>query len=150
AAADAGIDADRLLVAEFDASLTGHDRERSIEVFRTVGERVTALPGVDSASIAVSTPYSLNGNDRSVRRAGTHATHDSRSATAADGLAFEVPFNAVGADYFSILGQPLLRGRAFTRFETEHVGAAPVAIIDEALAALLWPGEDALGRRIEW
>src|SRR5687767_628523 len=31
---------------------------------------------------------------------------------------------------------PLLSGRAFTRFETDHTGAARVAIIDEALAAL--------------
>jgi hypothetical protein len=56
----------------------------------------------------------------------------------------------VGADYFATRGLPLLRGRAFTRFETDHFGARPVAIIDEALAAQLFPGEDALGRRIEW
>lgn len=150
AAADAGIDADHLLVTEFDASLTGHDRARSLEVLRTVGERLAALPGVHSASISASTPYSLNGNNRSVRRAGTRPSPDFRPVTAAEGLAFDIPFNAVGADYFATLGQPLLRGRAFTRFETDHVGAPPVVIIDEALAALLWPGEDALGRRLEW
>jgi hypothetical protein len=65
-------------------------------------------------------------------------------------LTVSVPFNAVGADYFTTLGQPLLRGRAFTRFETDHTGAPPVAIIDEALANRLWPDGDALGQRLEW
>lgn len=150
AAGYTGIDADQTLVVEFDASLTGHDRARSLEVFRTVGERLGALPGVRAASIAVSTPYSLNGDDRSVRRAGTRPALDARPVTAADGLAFTVPFNAVGADYFAVLDLPLLHGRAFTRFETDHAGAPAVAIIDEALAERLWPGEAALGRRLEW
>src|SRR4029077_19964872 len=87
---------------------------------------------------------------RSVRRAGTRPAPDARPATAAEGLAFTVPFNAVGADYFATLGLPLVHGRAFTRFETDHAGAPAVAIIDEALAERLWPGEAALGRRIEW
>ena len=121
-----------------------------LEIFRTVGERLATVPGVRSVSIADSTPYSLAGDNRSVRRAGTRPAPDARPATAAEGLAFSAPFNAVGADYFATVGRPLLRGRAFTRFETDHVGAPPVAIIDEALAALLWPGEEALGRRLEW
>lgn len=149
-AGDTGIDADRTLVVEFDPSLSGHDRARSLEILRTVGERLSALPGVRAASIAQSTPYSLNGDNRSVRRAGTRPAPDARPAMPADGLAFNVPFNAVGADYFATLGLPLLRGRAFTRFETDHAGAPAVAIIDEALAQRLWPGEAALGRRIEW
>ena len=149
-AGDTGIDADHTLVVEFDASLTGHDRARSLEIFRTVGERLGTVPGVRAASIAISTPYSLNGDDRSVRRAGTRPAPDARPVTAADGLAFNVPSNAVGADYFATLGQPLVHGRAFTRFETDHAGAPAVAIIDEALAERLWPGEAALGRRVEW
>jgi hypothetical protein len=73
-----------------------------------------------------------------------------RPASAAEGLAFSAPYNAVGAEFFSTVSLPLLRGRAFTPFEADHLGAPPVAIVDEALAKLLWPGEDALGRRIEW
>jgi hypothetical protein len=108
------------------------------------------VPGVQSASIADSTPYSLEGDHRSVRRAGTRPGPDVRPATAADGLAFNASFNAVGADYLVTVGRRLLRGRTFTRFETDHSGAPPVALVDEALATLLWPGEDALGRRVEW
>lgn len=148
--ADPGIDASHTLVVEFDGSLGGRDQAQTLAIFRTVGERLAAVPGVNSASIALSTPYSFNGTDQSVRRAGIRPGPDARPSTAAEGLAFLTPFNAVGADYFAAVGQPLLRGRAFTRFETDYVGALPVAIIDEALAARLWPGEDALGRRVEW
>lgn len=149
-AADTGIDARHTLIVECDASLGGRDQARNLEIFRTIGERLANVPGVDSASIAFSTPYSFSRNERSVRRAGTRPAPDARPSTAAEGRDFLAPFNAVGADYFAAVGQPLLRGRAFTRFEAEQAGAPPVAIIDEALAARLWPGEEALGRRLEW
>jgi predicted permease len=148
--AETGIDPDHTLVAEFDASLGGRDQARTLEIFRTVGERLATVPGVHSVSLADSTPYSLAGDSRSVRRAGTRPAPDARPATAAEGLAFSAPAAIVGADYFATVGLPLVRGRAFTRFETDHIGAPPVVVIDETLAALLWPGEDALGRRLEW
>jgi ABC-type antimicrobial peptide transport system permease subunit len=47
--------------------------------------------------------------------------------------------------YFETLGIPLLRGRNFTRLETER--PAPVAVISEATARRFWPGSDAIGRR---
>lgn len=147
---DTGIDAADVLVIEFDASLTGHDRARNLEIFRGVGEHLSAVPGVSAVSIAASAPFSLSGDNRSVRRAGTRPAPDARPVVASEGLAFTAPFNAVGTDHFDALGQPLLRGRTFTRFETDHDGAPAVAVIDEALAALLWPGEDALGRHLEW
>jgi predicted permease len=149
-AAEPGVDAGQLLVIEFDASLGGHDPARTLEVFRTVSAELAAVPGVHSVSIASSTPYSLAGNERSVRRAGTRPAAGLQPATVEEGLAFSAPANAVGADYFATLGVPLLRGRAFTPFESDHAGAPPVAIVDETLAALLWPGEDPLGRRLEW
>jgi hypothetical protein len=147
---ETGIDLDHTLVAEFDASLGGRDRAPTLELFRIAGERLEALPGVNSVSIAASTPYSLAGDNRSVRRAEVPLPTADRPATAREGRVFTAPFNAVGADYFDTIGLPLLRGRAFTRFETDHIGAPAVAIIDEALAALLWPGEEALGRRFAW
>lgn len=147
---DTGMDARRTLVVEFDASLGGRDQARNLEIFRTVGERLAHVPGVSAASIATATLYGFNWNEGFVRRAGTRPAQDARPSTAGEGLDFLAPFNAVGADYFAAAGRPLLRGRGFTRFETDQAGAPPVAIIDEALAGRLWPGEDALGRRLEW
>src|SRR5712692_11821876 len=84
-----------------------------------------------------------------VQRAGVHLSPDAKPATAGDGLAFDVPWNSVGADYFSTVGLPIVRGRGFTEAEATQPGPK-VAIIDEVLAKKLWPDADALGQRIQY
>src|SRR5205823_4412315 len=64
-------------------------------------------------------------------------------------LAFETAWNSIGADYFSTVGLPVVRGRAFTEAEATQPGPK-VAIIDEVLAKKLWPEGDALGQRIQY
>ena len=57
-----------------------------------------------------------------------------------------VLYNVVSEDYFRTLGIPLVRGRAF---DTRDVAeGAPVAVIDETMAELFWPGEDPIGKRV--
>ena len=56
-------------------------------------------------------------------------------------------YNLVSAEYFSLIGIPILRGRNFNKDETES--EASVAIISQATAQRYWPGKDALGRTIE-
>jgi putative ABC transport system permease protein len=48
-------------------------------------------------------------------------------------------------DYFRTIGTPLLRGRTFSTVDTK--GAPKVAVVNDALAAHLWQGEDPVGRR---
>ena len=55
-----------------------------------------------------------------------------------------VGYNFVSPEYFDVFRIPLLRGRNFTADESR--GEAPVAIVSEATAARLWPGQDALGQ----
>src|SRR6185295_7202229 len=52
-------------------------------------------------------------------------------------------------NYFSTVGLPVLRGRAFTEAEATQPGPS-VAIIDEPLAKKLWPDGDALGQRVQY
>jgi FtsX-like permease family/MacB-like periplasmic core domain len=87
--------------------------------------------------------------DRNVQRAGVRPGPDAKPATAAEGLAFNAAWNSVGADYFSTVGLPVLRGHAFTEAEATQPGPK-VAIIDEVLAKKLWPDGDALGQRIQY
>ena len=49
-------------------------------------------------------------------------------------------------EYFRAAGIPLLRGRAFA--PTDRPGSGRVAIVNQRLAETLFPGEDALGKRI--
>jgi putative ABC transport system permease protein len=52
----------------------------------------------------------------------------------------------VTPEYFRTVGARIIRGRAFT--DADRDGAAPVAIVNARLAALLWPDRDPLGARI--
>jgi predicted permease len=145
-----GFKTDPTVLVEADASLGGYDEASSLQLYRTVSDRLAALPGVQAVSIASTVPFGYVTINRPVQWAGARSTPDSHPATAAEGLAFNVRWNSVGADYFVTMGLPLLRGRAFTKVEAEATGAPPVAIIDEVLAKKLWPEGDAVGRRIQW
>ena len=148
--ADLGFKADDTLIVEADASLGGYNETQGLALYNNVSSKLAALPGVKSASIGATVPFGFITLDRSVQRAGLHPAKDAKPANAAEGLAFGSNWNGVGADYFATLGLPLLRGRTFTRAETENKDGPAVAIIDEVLAKKLWPDGDALGQRIQY
>ena len=148
--ADIGFKAEDTLLVEADASLGGYDETRALPLYNNASERLAALPGVQSSSIAATVPFGLLSLGRPVQRAGLHPAKDAKPANAAEGLAFTANWNGIGADYFPTLGVPLLRGRSFTKAETEHKGGPAVAIIDEPLARKLWPDGDALGQHIQY
>ena len=56
--------------------------------------------------------------------------------------------NTVGVGYFSTLGIPIKRGRDFSEADREM--APMVIVINEAMAATFWPGQDALGKRLKF
>jgi putative ABC transport system permease protein len=56
-------------------------------------------------------------------------------------------YRAITPDYFTSLGIPVLRGRTFTR--QDSATGAKVAIVDEAFVHRHYPGEDAIGKRID-
>ncbi len=150
ASVDTGLQTSTNYLLEVDGSLAGYDQTRSQNLYRTLEEKLSGLPGVERASIAATVPFGILTIDKKVQRAGVNPAPDSKPATAADGLAFNANWNSVGADYFATIGVPLLRGRAFSTAESMHQTTANVAIIDEVLAKKLWPEGDALGRQIQF
>jgi predicted permease len=53
----------------------------------------------------------------------------------------------VSPGYFHLLGMTLLRGRLFSDEDTEKT--PPVAVINEVMARMYWPGEDPLGKHFK-
>jgi predicted permease len=51
-------------------------------------------------------------------------------------------------EFFEAIGARLLGGRAFAPTDTEQT--PPVVIINDVLAAMLWPGESAIGKRVTY
>src|SRR5205823_11302040 len=149
ASVDTGLKPGASYLLEVDASLASYEPKPAQELYQNLNERLAALPGVEHTSISATVPFGMIELDRNVQRAGVRPGPDAKPATAAEGLAFKAAWNSVGEDYFSTVGLPVLRGRAFTEAEATRPGPK-VAIIDEALAKNLWPDGDALGQRIQY
>jgi predicted permease len=149
ASVDTGLKPGASYILEVDASLAGYEPKRAQELYRNLNERLAALPGVEHVSISSIVPFGMFELSRKVQRAGIRPGPDAKPATAAEGLAFEVSWNSVGADYFSTVGLPVVRGRVFNESEATQPGPK-VAIIDEVLAKKLWPDGEALGQRIQY
>ncbi|MEY2574504.1 MAG: hypothetical protein QOJ87_2717 [Verrucomicrobiota bacterium] len=147
---DTGLHVENDLVLEVDASLGGIEPQRAEQIYRTLSDRLAALPGAQHVSVSAAAPFGMVSLSRAIQRAGIHVGKDDKPATAAEGLAYSSRFNSIGADYFATMGIPILRGRGFTVSEATQANSPPVAIIDEALAKKLWPDGDALGQRIQF
>jgi predicted permease len=141
ATADPGFRLDGKLLVEVDPSLTGYDEARGRQSYLALMDRLRTVPGVEAVTIGSRLPFSGFGDSRDVAPAGA-ADASSRSVGA--------PFSVVGRDYARVLGLPMLGGRDFTDAELTRGSSERVAIIDDALAQRLWPGEEALGRLIQF
>ena len=58
------------------------------------------------------------------------------------------PSRRAVADYFRTMGIPVVRGRGF--LESDRDGAPLVAVVSEAAARRLWPGQDPIGKRFRF
>jgi predicted permease len=135
---------------ELQGWMAGYEQPLLAERYRGAVERVGALPGVASVSFGLSMPFGSSHHNGSVQRAGSPPVVGAPYASPAEGQAFTSGFNVIGADYFRTLGVPLLRGREFSHSEVDNALSARVAIINPELAEALWPGEDPLGKRLQF
>ncbi len=147
---DTGLHVENDLLLEVDASLGGFDSQRAEQLYRTLNDRLAALPGVKHVSISATAPFGMLSLSRAIQRAGLHVSKEDKPGSAAEGLAFSSRYISVGCDYFAATGIRILRGRNFTVSEATQSNSPAVAIIDEALAKKLWPEGDALGQRLEF
>ena len=129
---------DRLLVAQVDTQLAGLDEARGRAAFGELLRRLRALPGIEAAAITSTVPFGDSVDSRAVERIAA-AGEPSVSARA---------FRIVGAEYFRTLDLPLVAGREFTAAEELSPDAPAVAIVDHALARLLFGHTNVLGETI--
>jgi predicted permease len=134
--ADPGFTVRGLSMSTLDLSILGYDRDRASRFFSALEERVKAIPGVNSVTLTSGMPLGPGHRSLFASLPGENPA-DKR---------LEVDFAAVGRDYFSTLRIRLLRGRTFAR--EDGPGTLPVAVINTALARLLWPGREAIGQAL--
>jgi predicted permease len=100
-------------------------------------ERLAALPGVESVGIVENVPLNEGvSNGRFL----TEAT-----ASDVDGGTL-LGYTWAAGDYFRTMGIDVLEGRPFER--ADQTSGLGNVVISRAAADLLWPGQDAIGRRV--
>jgi len=115
----------------------GYNDKQGQEFFRNLLQQVRALPGIQSASLAFSFPTAQFTDYGAVYV----EAHFPRPGEAAPTIADD----PVSPGYFKNMEIPILRGREF--LDSDTADAPRVAVINQAMAQELWPGEDALLRR---
>ncbi|MBL8959062.1 MAG: ABC transporter permease [Gemmatimonadetes bacterium] len=102
---------------------------------RRMLDAASTLPEVEHVALASSVPFwSTSSTDLrvpgidSVRRLG------------------QFTYQTASADYFAAMGTRIVRGRGFT--PADRGGTERVAIVSDAMARVLWPGEDAIGKQM--
>jgi putative ABC transport system permease protein len=113
------------------------DKEAVWGFYDRLGQRIAAMPQVESYAFSNLVPLQNNSWERSIWPEEIPATPETRNS---------VLFHMISPDHFAVLGIPLLRGRTFT--EADREGGPLVAIIDESMADKFWPGEDPIGKRV--
>jgi hypothetical protein len=119
-----------------DVAQLGYPESKGRVFFDEVQRRVARIGGVEDLAFAFSVPM---GYLRSSSRLDVEGLPVAPGERAISGM------NIVGPWYFATMGIPIERGRSFADADEER--SRPVAIVNRRLAEMLWPGQDAIGRR---
>jgi putative ABC transport system permease protein len=141
---DLGFRSGNLVMASLDLGLQRYEDDRGRQFLRTLLERTRALPGVESATVAVSVPFDYGVHLTDVGAEGhiTEGGERDKDGYLAAGV------NYVEATYHRTMGVTVLQGREFSDYDS---GTAPkVAIINQTLAERFWPGQSPIGKRFRF
>ena len=108
-----------------------------VQFFRDLQDRIAALPGVERVGATTVLPLSWSEDRRGFEVEGRPLRRREDAPL--------VGVRLVSPGYLEALRVPLVRGRLLTA--GDRMGEAPVAVVSEAAARMLWPGEDAVGKR---
>jgi putative ABC transport system permease protein len=128
---DPGIRADRVITVGFNQAPRMFNLQAGRVFYRDLLQRVAAIPGVEVAAVG-GVPISVD--------VGTGLTVEGRPGIV------RCTANTVSEQYFQTVGVRLVTGRYLVA--TDDAGSAPVAVVSRSLAAQLWPGTTAVGRRV--
>jgi putative ABC transport system permease protein len=143
---DPGFDSQNLLSVEVTLPAAKYpESHQRTAFFQQAVERISALPGVRAASVINSPPLSGRRNISVFPIEGRPEPKGIDDAPLADS-------RIISPDYFTMMGIPLLEGRALTDGDAQN--APKVTIISQAFATRFGAGENLVGKRLrigdEW
>jgi predicted permease len=130
-----GFESKNLFQYFFDLAALRYTPDHGQQFFRDAIAQAKSVPGVADATIA-SNPIVGGGIAGTVFREGEQSDPNNRGTL--------VAFDSVTPGYFNTLRVPFLAGRDFTDFDRDK--STTVVIVNKAMADILWPGQDPLGK----
>ena len=140
-AVDSGFDPEGVVTIKMslvDTHFYYAEPEKIAAFYRQLSEQVAAMPGVDAAGVTTYLPSLTQARKSYAYETSEGATE--WGAAAAD-------YRHVTPGWMEAIGARLLSGRFFDwRDDLNHPN---VVIIDDKLADIVWPGENAIGKRLQ-
>ncbi len=134
---DLGFDPDNRLVMGVQLENNGYTDDDGQAFVLTALDRLGQVPGVRAVSTCNRLPF-RGSNTWTFTAPGTDFSENG----------MRTRFNLAGPGYFETMGISILSGRAFT--PDDAPGTPWVAIVNEVFAQRMWPGQDPLGRTLEF
>jgi predicted permease len=131
-----GFNQENVVLARISPRLAGYKPTEVGALYRKLYDRLHALPGVRSATIASYSPLGGSNSTSTLAVQGYEAKENENTGA-------QTIF--VGPDYPHSLGMPLLLGREISLQDT--AGAAKVAMVNEAFVRHFFPNQNAVGHR---
>lgn len=132
-----GFEVDRILTASVTLPASRYPTdERKNRFHQQLVENLETLPGVRAAALVSALPLTGEHWGDLVNREGESRPPLERPMAS---------FRFISSRYFEVMGIVLRRGRIPTQADRSR----KVALISESVARKVWPGEDAIGRRIK-
>ena len=137
--ASPGFSTRAVLNTSVDLISAGYNAGRARNLQNELIDRVRALPGVESAAFARTTPLGYKPYSSTPIAVDGYQPPPGEQPT--------VDYNEVGPEYFVTMGIPIVSGREFARADDEK--SALVAVVNETMAAQFWRGGDPIGKRVQ-
>lgn len=134
---DYGFERTHVLIAEFNPRLIGYKPSQAPTLHHALLERLSAIPGVQSAALSLTAPISA-GNWSS--------TFHPQGYTPAPKESMNSILNRISASYFETAGIRIVAGRPITVQDT--LSTLKVCVVNQSLAKRYFPKGDALGRTL--
>jgi putative ABC transport system permease protein len=136
---DLGFRQDHVLTFALPVSFDRFPRPEQVTAFyRPLLAKISALPGISSATISIATPIQWTGWGMNFSIAGQPAADPSALPNAG--------FTLVSPDYFRTFGIQIMTGRSFT--EQDDAGSLPVAMVNETFLKRYLSNMDPLKQRV--
>jgi putative ABC transport system permease protein len=136
---DLGFEPRGVLTAQLQLPTADYPNAQGVvDFYRQLTERLEDVPGVSAAGAARVLPLARTIGDWSITIEGRPYVRGQNP---------NGDFQAVTPGYFRAMGTTLVRGRFLTAADRED--SMPVVVVNETMAARIWPGEDAIGKRFQ-